>query len=150
MEDLKLFALDIDDLQVISAHVQDAVLKVADIAYLPKEHRLAAIVNRFDWLQAEREGGSRKPKLLRRRTAIRFDRVISARVKGIDLNRKRDVLSLLAIQFEETDPPGGYITISFSGGGAIRLQVECIEAELRDLGGVWQTGSKPAHPLDKS
>jgi len=146
MDELKLIAFDADDLNVISAHLQDAVLKVADIAYLPQDHRLAAICNRFDWIEAEKDKSRSKAPLQRRRCAIRFERVLSTQLMGIDLSKKRDVLSLLAIQFEQTQAPGGMITLAFSGGGAIRLNVECIEAELRDLGGVWKTDSKPSHP----
>ncbi len=146
MNDLKLIALDADDLNVISAHLQDAVLKIGDIAYLPGEQRLAAICNRFDWVEAEKPKTRTKVPLQRRRCAIRFERVLSTQLMGIDLKNRRDVLSLLAIQFEIAQAPGGFITLSFSGGGAIRLSVECIEAELRDLGGVWKTDHKPAHP----
>lgn len=154
MNDLKLIAMDAEDLGVISAHLQDAVLKVGDLAYLPKEHRLAAIANRFDWLSAGAAMSDGKPidksKLQRRRTAIRFERVLSAQVAGIKLDAKRDVLSLLAIQFEETDAPAGRITMHFSGGGAIRMLVECIEVELRDLGGAWRAKSMPTHPDDQA
>ena len=148
MEDLKLFAFDADDLNVISAHLQDAVLKVADIAYLPKENRLAAVCNRFDWVEAEKHKKKGRQALRRRRCAVRFERVVSAQIFKIDLSQKRDVLSLLAIQFEPTEAPGGHITLAFSGGGAIRMLVECIEVELRDLGGVWQTDHMPSHPDD--
>ncbi|HZA01678.1 MAG TPA: DUF2948 family protein, partial [Hyphomicrobiaceae bacterium] len=65
---------------------------------------------------------------------------------GIDLEAKQDVLELLAIQFEETDAPAGAVTLVFAGGGAIRLEVECIEAELRDLGAAWKARCKPEHP----
>ena len=145
MSDLKLVALDADDLSVISAHAQDAVLQVGDMAYLPAEHRFAAIAKRFDWAAATGcQGGP--PRMERRRTALRFDRVLEAKLQGIDLKAKRQVLALLAIQFSETDAPGGYITLVFAGGAAIRLKVECIEAEMRDLGAAWEARLKPQHP----
>ncbi len=145
MRDLKLVALDAEDLKVISAHVQDAVLQVGDMAYRPAEHRFAAIANRFDWASATGAYGG-EPSLERRRTALRFDRVLEAKCQGIDLKSKRQVLALLAIQFEEAEPPGGYVTLLFAGGPAIRLKVECIEAEMRDLGAAWKAGSRPEHP----
>lgn len=145
MADLKLLAFDADDLAVVSAHLQDAVLQVADMAYLPKERRFAAIANRFDWAAATGAHGD-KPALERRRTALRFERVLGARLQGIDLKAKRQVLSLLAVQFEEQDTPGGFITLIFAGGGAIRLTVECIECELRDLGAAWAARGQPVHP----
>jgi hypothetical protein len=145
MGDLKLLALDAEDLAVISCHLQDAVLQVGDMAYLPHEHRFAAIANRFDWAAATGAGGG-APTLERRRTGLRFDRVLEAKLQGIDLKAKRQVLELLAIQFEESERPGGFITLVFAGGGAVRLRVECIEAEMRDLGAAWSTRRRPEHP----
>ena len=149
MGDLKLVALDSEDLKVISAHVQDAVLQVGDMAYRPSEHRFAAIANRFDWAPATGAYGG-EPRLERRRTALRFDRVLEAKCQGIDPRSKWQVLELLAIQFEETEPPGGYITLFFAGGPAIRLKVECIEAEMRDLGAAWKARRLPEHPHVKT
>jgi hypothetical protein len=150
MTDLKLIALEPEDLNVVSAHLQDAVLKVGDIAYLPREHRFAALVNRFDWSQAHASSSaaeSKKPTYNRRRTALRFERVLAAQLKDIDLTDRNRVLNLLAIQFEATSDsdPSGYVSLIFAADAAIRLQVECIEAEMRDLGGIWETGSKPEH-----
>lgn len=145
MGDLKLAALDAEDLSVISAHLQDAVLQVGDMAYLPAEHRFAALANRFDWAAAEGANG-RRPSMERRRTVLRFDRVLEAKCQKIDLKSKRQVLSLLAIQFEPTEPPGGYVTLVFAGGAAIRLKVECIEGEMRDLGAAWKAQRRPEHP----
>ncbi len=144
MQQLKLLALDEEDLEVISANLQDAVLRIDDIAYVPSENRFATIVNRFDWLGAG-DGARRKKDFQRRRTALRFDRVLSAQFKGIKTSAKSDVVELLAVQFEEADKPEGYITLVFAGGGAIRLHVECIEAEMRDMGPVWKTKNLPEH-----
>ena len=148
MPDLKLIALDADDLSIISAHLQDAVLKVSDIAYLPREKRFAALTNRFDWVEAMRDQKNGPEELARRQTALRFERVLDAKVNGIDLTNKGSVLSLLAIGFEPTEEPEGDVMLLFAGGGAIKLHVECIEAELKDLGPVWQAKGKPQHPDD--
>ena len=145
MPELKLIAFDADDLAVVSAHLQDAVLKIGDIAYLPAERRLAAVGNRFDWVDALKDGSSGKPQYVRRRSGLRFERVLAAKLQGVDLARKDAVLSLLAISFEPGEAPGGSITLRFADGGAIRLEVECIEVELKDLGPVWQATSKPHH-----
>jgi hypothetical protein len=148
MSDLKLIALDAEDLAVISANLQDAVMKVGDLVFLPREKRFAAVANRFDWVDAiESEaarGGERR--YARRRAALRFERVLSAQVHGIDLKNKGAVASLLAVGFEPLDLPSGQIVLQFADGGAIRLNVECIEAELRDLGPAWQAKSMPQHP----
>jgi hypothetical protein len=148
MAELKLIALDADDLAIISANLQDAVMKVGDLAFLPREKRFAAVANRFDWVDAIEKETVRDDgrPYARRRTALRFERVLSARVQGLDLNNKEAVTSLLAIGFEPLDAPAGQITLQFADGGAIRLDVECIEAELRDLGPAWQAKSKPQHP----
>lgn len=145
-QELKLIAMDDQDLQVISAHLQDAVLKVSDIAYLPQEHRFAALVNRFNWTTALGTATSSEP-LTRHRSAVRIERITAARTQSIDLSAKDQVLSLLAIQFEQLreDDPAGQMTLVFAGGGAIQLDVECIEVELRDLGGAWATKSRPDH-----
>lgn len=146
LTDLRLLALDAEDLAVISAHLQDAIGLVGDMAYLPREQRFAAIINRFDWANAHAEDPARSVPHVRRRSAIRFERVRAARIQGIDLKAKRQPLSLLAISFDPTDLPAGHITLLLAGGGAIRLEVECIEAELRDLGGAWAAKSRPDHP----
>ena len=148
MAELKLIAFDVDDLAVLSAHLQDAVLKVGDIAYLPRERRFAAIGNRFDWADALKGGNSGSQEYIRRRSALRFERVLGAQLQGIDTERKDAVLSLLAISFEPSEAPEGNITLHFADGGAIRLQVECIEAELKDLGPVWRVETMPKHPID--
>ena len=59
------------------------------------------------------------------------------------------VLNLLAVEFSETDAPSGVVTISFSGGATLRLEVECLEAELADLGPSWTTAARPVHALSE-
>jgi hypothetical protein len=145
MQPLKLLALDEDDLQVMSAHLQDALLRVADIAYVPADKRFAMIANRFDWETAGDGARGGKKNFQRRRAALRFDRVLGVQLQGVNQRAKNAVLELLAIKFEETEKPEGHITLIFAGGGAIRLQVECIEAEMKDLGPVWKTKLKPEH-----
>lgn len=156
MPDLKLIALDADDLAVISAHLQDAVLRVGDIAYLPRERRFAAVANRFDWLDAldpVRAAAKRGPeRFQRRRTGLRFERVLSAKVHALDLKDKKATLALLSVTFTPRngpDSPDGDVTLTFSGGAAIRLEVECLEAELKDLGAAWSAKQSPEHPDEK-
>lgn len=149
MTDLRLIALDEEDLAVVSTHLQDAVLKAGDMAWQPRSKRFAAVVNRFDWAAAAGVGRSRARKQ-RRRSALRFEKVTSARLLGIEPKAKDRVLALLAIQFEAAAAPAGRVTLHFSGGAAIQLEVECIEAELRDLGGAWSTRNIPDHfPEDR-
>lgn len=147
--ELKLIALDRDDLAVVSTHVQDAVVKVADIHWRPAEKRLVMAFNRFDWEEAQvgppQDGGAH---FRRRRTALRFERVVSCQCRHVTPHDKDAVLNLLAVEFTEGDAPAGTITLTFSGDVALRLTVECLEAELADLGPVWETPLRPVHPDD--
>ena len=148
MTQLKLAALDGEDLSILSAHLQDAVIRVVDMAYLPTEHRFALIANRFDWHKAQKNnGGAPVTSYERRRTALQFARVLGAQVQNISQNNKAAVIELLAIQYEADDPPAGHIVLTFAGGGAVRLHVECIEVEMCDLGPAWQTKNLPEHPV---
>jgi hypothetical protein len=142
MDLLKLLALDSEDIQVVSAHLQDAVVKVGDIVWRPAEQRLVVGVNRFDWESAQGD----RPVFRRRRAALRLERVRSLKCRGIDPAEKAAVLNLLAVEFDETDAPAGIVQLIFSGGAALRLEVECPEIELADLGPVWTTTACPAHP----
>jgi hypothetical protein len=144
MDKLKLIAFDAEDLAVVSAHVQDAVLKTGDMVWQPKDRRFVALVRRFDWANA---GGPRRAQL-RRQSALRFERVLGVKHLGLDLSKPAEVLSLLALQFagRGADDPAGTLTLTFAGGAAVRLDVECIEAELRDLGPAWRARSRPRHP----
>jgi hypothetical protein len=150
MEQLKLVALDAEDLEVISAHLQDAVMRVGDMTYLPREQRFAMILNRFNWEQAlEQKPRHRHLSFERRRTGLHFDRVSKVKTRNVDPTARDTVLELLAIRFEENDPPAGHIELVFAGDASIRLDVECIEAALRDLGACWGTDVRPAHAVDE-
>jgi hypothetical protein len=141
---LKIAALDTEDLPVVSAHVQDAVLRVGDIIWSPAQARFAMAMNRFAW---EAPGGRGEPEHQRRRAAMHFDRVKSVKSTGFDRSAPDAIASLLAIEFEQSDPPAGSVRLVFAGGGEIVLEVECIEAQLADLGAAWQTKARPAHDL---
>ncbi|MBB5753395.1 hypothetical protein GGQ63_002461 [Prosthecomicrobium pneumaticum] len=149
MERLKLVAFDGEDLAVISACVQDAVLKVGDAAFLPKEHRFACVMNRFVWEKMP-DGSSRRREYERRRSGMHFDRVRAVRSTGIERKNTDQVLELLAIGYDQAseETPEGTITLIFAGGAAIALDVECIEAAMADLGPAWATACCPEHKLD--
>ncbi len=152
MSDLKLIALDAEDLIVISAHLQDAVVRLADMTYLPGDKRFAAVANRFDWAKtlSATSGRAKGAKdFERRRAGLRFERVLGARVHALNLSDKSATLSLLAITFEPSSEPesaDGEVLLTFSGGGAIRLHVECLEVEMQDLGAAWSAANAPRHP----
>jgi hypothetical protein len=147
MSDLKLIALDAEDLAIIAAHLQDAVLRIEDMAYLKAQRRFAIVVNRFDWSHAIKATDT-AGRFVRKRSGVRLEHVTSAQVQGIDLARKDQVLSLLTLTFAPREEPAGTVTLTFAGGGAVRLEVECIEAALSDLGAAWATSRKPEHAGD--
>lgn len=144
MTDLKLLALDTEDLEVVSAHVQDAVVRVPDMGYARADRRFALLMNRFDWTA----DAGRRSKGLRKRAALHFDGVQSVVTNGFDPASSEGVLELLAITFTPIDGPAGIIELSFAGGGTVRLGVECLEARLSDLGAAWAAAAKPVHVLD--
>jgi Protein of unknown function (DUF2948) len=151
-DELKLVALDKDDIEVISAHLQDALVKVGDILWRPNEHRFVMAVNRFDWMTAaELAKGSTatamatKPDYRRCRTALRFERVLACKCRNLDQTTKDAQLNLLAVEFAVRNAPAGIVSLIFSGGGVIRLEVECLEAELADLGEVSTAAICPDH-----
>ncbi|MEA2818809.1 MAG: hypothetical protein QOJ86_813 [Bradyrhizobium sp.] len=126
----RLIALDADDLAVISAHVQDALVQTGDIIWRQSEKRLVVGMNRLDWEQTL--DGETEPRRLI--AALRFDRVLSCKSRNIDMDARDAALELLGIEFHPTDAPGGSAVLMFSHGGALRLDVECLECELADLG----------------
>jgi hypothetical protein len=144
MSDLRLSAEDAADLEIISACLQDAVTQVRDLVFLPHARRFAMVVNRFRW---EGEGKSRGHTHERVRAGLHFESVRKARARRIAQNHPEGVLNLLAIRFDELDAPSGIVTLTFSGGGEIRLEVEALDAHLSDLGLVWETSNLPEHDL---
>jgi hypothetical protein len=144
MDPVKFVALDKDDLEVVSTHLQDAEVRVADVHWRPQEKRLVIGVDRFDWLAAT----ATNPELRRCRAALRFERVLACKCRNVKPDGKDTVLNLLAVEFEETDAPAGVVTLIFSGGPVLRLEVECLEAELADLGPSWAAVTVPTHADD--
>lgn len=143
MDRLKFAALDKDDLDVVSAHLQDAMVSPAEVLWRPQENRVVIGLDRFDW---EAAACSQKPAFKRRRAALRFDRVRSCQAKDVDLADGAS-LSLLAVEFDETDAPSGTVTLVFSGKATFRLDVECLEVELADIGPERDAGCCPDHKV---
>ena len=134
---LRLTAADEADLAVISAQMQDALMKRADLSFDKKRRRFALMANRFAW--------DAVPEKQRRRAGLHFDDVTSVKSAGLEKAEKNAVLSLLAITFEKTDDLSGIITLNFSVGIQIKLNVACINATMADLGGTWGTDLIPKH-----
>ena len=144
MEPLKFVALDPDDLEVVATHLQDAEVKVADVHWRPQEKRLVIGLNRFDW----QAWNASTPELCRRRAALRFDRVLSCKCKHVTPAGKDAILNLLNVEFEPTDTPAGVVTLVFSGDKVLRLEVECLEVELVDLGPTQVAEARQVRPAD--
>ncbi|MCI4661354.1 MAG: DUF2948 family protein [Neomegalonema sp.] len=139
---LRLRALDGEDLTVISALMQDAVVQVKDIAWLPGQRRFVLVANRYRWEAPAREE--------RVRVGLHFDNVARARVKGVDLGDGEAVLALLAILFEPddpADPASGTIYVTAAGGAEFALEVEALEASASDMTKPWSAKGRPAHEM---
>ncbi|MFC6447466.1 DUF2948 family protein [Shinella zoogloeoides] len=143
MDSLKLLALDAEDLSVVSAHLQDAVFKTDGLAYDARHQVFSLAVNRFVWEKA----GARGKNFERRRAVVAFKRVSAVRSLGIDRKDKESVFSLLAVNFAQKDEgPEGTVELVLSGNASVALDVECVEVQLADTGGAWETSLKPRHP----
>jgi hypothetical protein len=127
---LRLLARDEEDLKVLSAHVQNAVVRMRDIAYLPKAHRFAMVVNRCCWEGAQELDPAQAPRVA---TGLHFDGVLSAKSIGVDRDDPERVAELLAIRFVPGSGEAGVVELFFLDGGVIRLDVECIEITMRDF-----------------
>lgn len=148
MDPLKLIALDGDDIQIVSVHLQDALVRTADIHWRPSEKRVVVGLNRFDWETASL-GKAPAGDYRRCQSVLRFERVLSCKCRNVGHGEGRgEALNLLAVAFSESDAPGGVVLLTFSGGAALRLEVECLEAELADLGPAWGAEVCPDHALD--
>ncbi|MGH6839685.1 MAG: DUF2948 family protein [Methylocella sp.] len=145
MPDLpRLIAFDADDLAVIAANLQDALVRVGDMAFLPQSKQFAMVASRFDWARAAAKQRGR-PCCERVRTGMHIGRVLKVACRGFHCRDEALILNLLHVGFRETDPPQGSVELIFSAGRALRLEVECLEAEILDLGFRWRARSAPQH-----
>jgi hypothetical protein len=140
---LRLLALDQEDLSVLSAHMQDALVRVGDMAFVPGSQVFALLAARFDWCACVEAG-----RCERARTGLHFDYVSRVSRSGFDQHDREVMLNVLSITFEAKDSPAGIVVVNFSAGAALRLEVECLEAHMRDLGDRWQARTTPAHPVE--
>jgi len=141
-QDVTLGAQDAEDLEIISARLQDAVAQIKDLVYLPKARRFAGLFNRFRW---EKPGG--KGHDARVRAGLYFNDVVSVKAQNLRRDMPDAVVSLLAIRFTPKggEDPGGEVELVFSGGGTLKLEVECIDAGLSDIGADWVARGRPSH-----
>ena len=138
---LKLMAEDAEDLDIIGAAVQDALLRLGDLTFDPKARRFTAMLNRFRWETAE-DGGPYE----RVRAALSFEGVLGVKSRRVRPDAPDALASVLSIGFiPDEEPPGGIVRLMLAGGGEIAIDVECLDAVLVDMGEVWRTPRRPDH-----
>lgn len=154
---VKLRARDSEDLAVVAAWLQDALVPLVDVAYLKREKRFVMVANRFRWETIDRgkapastgpepgddarfEDEPPAPAFERVNCGVCFDRVRAVRFRGLDLANKDQILNLLTLHVEPDA-----ITLLFSGDAAIRLEVDAFACHVEDLGEPWPTHWQPTH-----
>ena len=142
VKNLKLLATSNEDLRVIAAHLQDAIVSVQDIANLKKNRIFLIQLNRFMWEDVEK-GVFRKNKRIR--TFLKFENIIRVLSKNVNQNDKNRFLDFLAIESKLMPDKSYEIDLIFSGNSLIKIFVEVIEATLDDQGDPWESKTKPKH-----
>ncbi|WP_119303143.1 DUF2948 family protein [Dongia deserti] len=155
---LKIIACDTEDLAIVSACLQDALIPLNEMRYLPQERRFIMVANRFRWERAAQdkqepalskdasfEGDDDFGALQRTNAGICIDRVLAVRSRGIDRSKPNDFLSLLSVQLD-----GNKVSFLFAGGGTIQVEVEGLALYLSDLGKAWPTQWQPDHAVNST
>jgi hypothetical protein len=164
---LKLRAEDEEDLRVIAACLQDALIPLSDIHFLDADRRFVMVANRFRWENCElpdihaiddHDSGSPNPNAdagldgcasyERVNCGIMFDNVTAVRRRGFDQRDRGRILELLTMKIEVADNGRMAVTMVFSGDAAIRLEGEKINCRVSDIGEPWPTQWRPSHPID--
>ena len=143
-KNLKLIAKTDEDLKIISAHLQDSIVDVKNIANLKKNKIFLMQLNRFMWEDVEK-GVFRKNK--RVRTILKFDNVLEVNSKNINKLGKNNFLDFLAIESNVMPDKNYEMKLIFSGDLIIRVLTEVIEVTLDDQGDPWDTKNKPKHKV---
>ena len=146
---IRLRAQDEEDLKVVSACLQDAIVPIGDMCYLPDERRFVLVVNRFKWETADqpRPGPSADDDHLtpfeRVHCGVRIEGVTAVKIKDIDLKDRTQILELLTLEAVQDG-----VVLHFAGGGCVRLDGSGWCCWVEDLGEPWPTVCKPCHPLE--
>lgn|SRR3990167_598092 len=144
---LRLFTEDAEDLKIIAAAVQDAVVKAGNLKYEQKKRRFGLELNRYRWETAPKRKGEPGVRV---RSLLAFDGVLGVKTRGITKADPELILSLLSADFTpDAEPPGGKVTLLFAGDGEIVLTVEALDASLIDSDYVWPTRHVPSHERRK-
>ena len=145
---LRLLAEEGDDLKIIAAAVQDAVVKAGNLKYEKRRRRFAIELNRYRWETAPKRKGQPGERV---RSLLAFDGVLGVKTRGITKADPELILSLLSADFvaDVAEPPGGKVTLLFAGDGEIVLTVGALDATLLDSDYVWPTRHVPSHERRK-
>ena len=142
VQNLKLIARTTEDLRVISAHLQDSIVKTSDIANLKKNRIFLMQLNRFMWEDVEK-GVFRKNKRIR--TVLKFENILKVASKNVDQNKNDRFLDFLAIETIKMPDKNYEMNLIFSGDVVLKLIAEAIEVTLDDQGSPWESKNKPQH-----
>ena len=141
-KNLKLIARTEEDLRVVSAHLQDSIVSISDIANLKENKIFLMQLNRFMWEDVEK-GVFRKNK--RVRTILKFENILKVYSKNINQSKKDKFLDFLAIESSSMPDNNYEMIIIFAGDSIIKIVSEVIEVTLDDQGEAWDTKNKPKH-----
>lgn len=142
MSKVKLIGMDSEDLEVISSHVQDAILYIRDVDYDVAKKQLNLAINR-----CQNEAQTKGNQIMRTHAGLVFSHVEAMQVQNIDKTNPDNFLSLLNVSFEMAESPAGTIQLNFADNASIKLSVNCLEVHLADIGEQWQSDAKPNHKL---
>ncbi len=142
---LRLKAEDVDDLAVLSAAVQDAVVRVCDIAWSRRRRRVTVHLQRYVYERDCTDCGDRVLSVLA------VEGVLTMQSRRVRQDAPEAWAQVLALRFTpDADPPGGALHLELAGGGVVRIDVECIDALLLDVSEPWKARTRPSHPLDET
>ena len=144
IKNLKLIARTEEDLKVVSAYLQDAIVNISDIANLQKNKIFLLQLNRFMWEDVEK-GIFRKNKRIR--TILKFENVINVHSKKINQSKKNKFLDFLTIESNKMPDNNYEMKIVFAGDSIIKIISEVIEVTLDDQGVAWDTKNVPKHKV---
>ena len=142
VKNLRLLATSDEDLRIIAAHLQDAILTVKDAANLKKNRIFLIQLNRFMWEDVEK-GVFRKNKRIR--TMLKFDNVISVLSKNINTKKDNNFLDFLTVESNLLPDKSYEIKLIFSGNSVIKIKAEVIDVTLDDQGASWESKTQPKH-----
>jgi DUF2948 family protein len=144
---LRLQAQDVDDLQVLSSLVQDAVFPMAEMTWQPAKRRFALLLNRFRWEDRDRAENQNR-KFERVQSLLLVEGVLKVASSGIDRADKEMILSLMSITFEAGEDGAGKLVLTLAGDGALALKVEMLDVALQDVTRPYRapSGHAPHHP----